>query len=83
MDVMRQLKSDGTVTAHYSCTKCGLDGLDIAVPAKTEEQGHMEWAVKVIYPIAMKDHAARNPQCDQRFLEIGVRPPDYQPKWVQ
>lgn len=79
MEVMRQLKRDETVTAHYSCTRCKLSGIDIQVPKKTEEQGHMDWAVKVIFSIAMKDHLAKSPDCKEQFLEIGVRPADYKP----
>lgn len=76
-------EAEQTVLAHYSCTRCKLQGVDIHAPARINGMGIMDWMVKVVYPVAMEDHLKRSPQCEERFLDIGLRPPDYQPEIVQ
>ena len=80
MDVMRQQKRDETVIAHYSCKRCKLFEIDIEVPERTDDVNVPTWLIRTIYPLAMEDHKKRSAECEERFLDIGLRPPDYQPQ---
>ena len=75
--------TEETQLAHYTCTRCSVGPIDVAVPARINGTGIMDWLLKVAYPVAMADHLERSPKCENRFLDIGLRPPDYQPEIVQ
>lgn len=66
-----------TQLAHYTCKRCKLDQIDIEVEDRINGTNVPTWLLQVIYPAAMEDHKARSPDCEERFLDIGLRPPDY------
>lgn len=68
-----------SITAHYTCKRCKLNEIDIIVPDRAEDMNVPTWLIRTIYPVAMDDHKKRRPDCEERFLDIGLRPPDYEP----
>lgn len=68
-----------SVTAHYSCKRCKIDAIDIEVPERDPEQNVPTWLIRTIYPLAMEDHKKRSADCEERFLDIGLRPSGYKP----
>ena len=77
------MTEEKTVLAHYTCTKCNVGPIDIAVPERINGTNVPTWLIRVIFPLCMEDHKKRSPQCDHQFLDVGLRPPDYQPEIVQ
>ena len=48
----------------YSCLKCGLKNIELAVPARVDEnEDVVAWMQNAVGANIMKDHTMRNPEC--------------------
>lgn len=62
------MSEPAALIVRYSCTKCGLKKVQVAVPFRGEKEGVVEW-VQGITLILQKDHGSRSPVCDTNMLD--------------
>jgi hypothetical protein len=68
-----------TIAVRYTCIKCGLDRVTVAVPARCEGQATGDWMRELAAALAA-DHKRRKPTCrGTKLAEVVIPVDEYNP----